>query len=160
MAPWSPNKPTKDMITNLEQLYYNQIRDLYSAEAQLLGMLPQMAAHATCRELRDAFKDRLQETHTHCARRRGIEHQRSRAVLLLQHCREGPPRTRPGGVRERRGATTVADVQKCCRGGLRPPCCCPMFGVSMWASFAVRMLRCKESPAGGVRWGLVFRLSA
>ncbi|RYD70202.1 MAG: DUF892 family protein, partial [Verrucomicrobiaceae bacterium] len=74
------NKPTKDMITNLEQLYYNQIRDLYSAETQLLGMLPQMAAHATCRELRDAFKDRLQETHTHCARlgeiseRHGILH--------------------------------------------------------------------------------------
>ena len=61
-------KPIKDMITNLEQLYYNQIRDLYSAETQLLGMLPQMAAHSTCRELRDAFKDRIEETRTHCAR--------------------------------------------------------------------------------------------
>lgn len=73
-------QPTKTMITNLEQLYFNQIRDLYSAETQLLGILPQMAAHSSCRELREAFNDSLRETHTHCARlgtiseRHGISH--------------------------------------------------------------------------------------
>ena len=56
------------MITNLEQLYFDQIRDLYSAETQLLGMLPQMAAHTTSRELRMAFKEHLEEVHSHCAR--------------------------------------------------------------------------------------------
>src|SRR5215217_9038448 len=73
--------PRPIMITNLEQLYFDQIRDLYCAEIQLLKMLPQMAAHATCSNLRDAFKGHLQETHRHCARlckiseRHGISHQ-------------------------------------------------------------------------------------
>jgi ferritin-like metal-binding protein YciE len=109
LSPWSTNKPTKDMITNLEQLYHNQIRDLYSAETQLLGMLPQMAAHATCRELRDAFKDRLQETHTHCARlgkiseRHGITHDSVACEAmkgLLLETKKHLTETVPGDVRD------------------------------------------------------------
>jgi len=60
--------PFNIMITSLEQLYLDQIRDLYSAENQLLAMLPQMAAHATTPELRSAFGDHLEETRKHCAR--------------------------------------------------------------------------------------------
>lgn len=55
------------MITNLEQLYFNQIHDLCSAESQLLGILPQMAAFASSSDLRDAFGDCLRETRTHFA---------------------------------------------------------------------------------------------
>ena len=56
------------MITNLEQLYFDQISDLYSAETQLLKGLPEMAAHATSPELRDAFTHHLKETREHVLR--------------------------------------------------------------------------------------------
>ena len=97
------------MITNLEQLYFDQIRDLYSAETQLLGMLPQMAAHASCRELRHAFKDHLQETHTHCARletiteRHGISHETVACDAmrgLLREVLKHLTQTIPGDVRD------------------------------------------------------------
>ena len=42
------------MITNLEQLYFDQLRDLFSAEKQLIAALPEMASHASHEELRDA----------------------------------------------------------------------------------------------------------
>lgn len=60
------------MITTLEQLYFDQLRDLYSAETQLLSALPEVAAHATCAELRDAFNHHLEETRQHVERLRRI----------------------------------------------------------------------------------------
>jgi len=56
------------MITNLEQLYIDQLRDLYSAETQLIAALPEMAQHATDTDLRDAFNHHLDETRTQRAR--------------------------------------------------------------------------------------------
>ncbi|GAA5116866.1 DUF892 family protein [Luteolibacter yonseiensis] len=53
------------MITNLEQLYFNQIHDLCSAESQLLGVLPQMVAFSSRTELRDAFRLCLRDSRTH-----------------------------------------------------------------------------------------------
>lgn len=60
--------PTNIMITTLEQLYFDQISDLYSAETQLLRGLPEMAAHATSPELKDAFNNHLNETREHVTR--------------------------------------------------------------------------------------------
>lgn len=97
------------MITNLEQLYFNQIRDLYSAETQLLGMLPQMAAHATNPELRDAFKDCLQETRTHCSRLDEISNRHGISCKsvpceamkgLLKETKKHLTETVPGDVRD------------------------------------------------------------
>jgi ferritin-like metal-binding protein YciE len=56
------------MITNLEQLYIDQLRDLYSAETQLVAALPEMAANATDAGLREAFNHHLDETRTQRAR--------------------------------------------------------------------------------------------
>jgi ferritin-like metal-binding protein YciE len=56
------------MITTLEQLYFDQLRDLHNAETQLVSALPEMAAHATCTELRDAFNNHLEETRQHVER--------------------------------------------------------------------------------------------
>ena len=50
------------MITNLEQLYYDQIRDLHSAETQLIAALPTMISNATSPDLRKAFTHHLEET--------------------------------------------------------------------------------------------------
>ncbi len=57
----APN-PNRIMITNLEQLYFDQLRDLHSAEKQLLAALPEMSANATSTELREAFDHHLGET--------------------------------------------------------------------------------------------------
>ena len=56
------------MITNLEELYFDQLRDLHSAESQLLVALPQMASNATNDELRAAFIHHLEETKGQLAR--------------------------------------------------------------------------------------------
>ena len=50
------------MIRNLEQLYHEQIRDLYSAETQLIAALPTMVDNATNEDLRMALSDHLAET--------------------------------------------------------------------------------------------------
>lgn len=50
------------MITDLKQLYFDQLRDIYSAETQLLRALPKMRDAATCDELRDALSHHLDET--------------------------------------------------------------------------------------------------
>lgn len=56
------------MITNLEQLYFDQLRDLYSAETQLVAALPGMAANAANIDLREAFSKHLGETRDQHAR--------------------------------------------------------------------------------------------
>jgi ferritin-like metal-binding protein YciE len=60
------------MISNLEELYYDQIRDLYSAETQLLSALQEMASNASAPELREAFSEHLEETRRHVERLRDI----------------------------------------------------------------------------------------
>ena len=50
------------MITNLEQLYYDQIRDLHSAEIQLIAFLPTLISNATAEDLRKAFTHHLEES--------------------------------------------------------------------------------------------------
>ena len=49
-------------LDNLRKLYIDELRDLYSAENQLLKALPKMAKGASSDELRQAFEDHLQET--------------------------------------------------------------------------------------------------
>lgn len=50
---------------NLEQLYVMQLRDLFSAETQLIDALPIMEAKATHPALKDAFRLHLDQTRTH-----------------------------------------------------------------------------------------------
>jgi ferritin-like metal-binding protein YciE len=97
------------MITNLEQFYFDQVNDLYSAETQLLAILPEMAENATCPELREAFKNHLQETRTHCERlniirdRQGISNQTEDCEAmrgLIAEARKYLTQTIPGGLRD------------------------------------------------------------
>ena len=55
-------------LHNLEDLYMDQLKDLYSAEKQLVQALPNMAEAATSKELRQGFQDHLEQTLTHVAR--------------------------------------------------------------------------------------------
>jgi ferritin-like metal-binding protein YciE len=55
-------------LNTLEQLYISELRDLYSAENQLLKALPKMAKAASSPELKDAFEKHLEQTKGHVAR--------------------------------------------------------------------------------------------
>ena len=52
----------------MEQPYISELRDLYSAENQLLKALPKMAKGASSPELKDAFEKHLAQTKGHVDR--------------------------------------------------------------------------------------------
>jgi ferritin-like metal-binding protein YciE len=52
----------------LRELYIQQLRDLYSAETQLVKALPKMAEAATTEELRSGFQGHLKQTEEHVER--------------------------------------------------------------------------------------------
>src|SRR6266478_476665 len=49
-------------LGSLQDLYLEELKDLYSAENQLIKALPKMAKAASSAELRTAFEDHLEET--------------------------------------------------------------------------------------------------
>jgi len=55
-------------MKTLEDLFAHELKDLYSAEKQLLKALPKMAKAAESDVLRDAFESHLQETEVHVER--------------------------------------------------------------------------------------------
>jgi len=54
--------------TSLHELYIDELKDLYSAETQLVKALPKMAKAATNSELRAGFKEHLRQTTEHVSR--------------------------------------------------------------------------------------------
>jgi ferritin-like metal-binding protein YciE len=57
--------------SQLKELYVQELKDLYSAENQLVKALPKMAKAATSRDLRAGFEEHLEQTREHVAR---LEH--------------------------------------------------------------------------------------
>lgn len=55
-------------MTTLQDLYVEELRDIYNAEQQLLKALPKMAKAASSEQLKSAFKEHLEETQTHVER--------------------------------------------------------------------------------------------
>lgn len=55
-------------LDSLQKLYVAELLDLYSAEKQILRALPKMAKAADAPELRDAFKEHLEQTKGHVER--------------------------------------------------------------------------------------------
>jgi ferritin-like metal-binding protein YciE len=53
---------------SLQKLYVEQLKDLYSAENQLVKALPKMAKAAKSEELREGFEQHLQQTKGHVQR--------------------------------------------------------------------------------------------
>lgn len=53
---------------SLQELYVDELKDLYSAEKQLTKALPKMAKAATSEELRDGFEMHLEQTKGHVQR--------------------------------------------------------------------------------------------
>jgi ferritin-like metal-binding protein YciE len=52
----------------LKHLYVEELKDLFSAENQLLKALPKMAKAATSEDLRAGFEEHLEQTREHVAR--------------------------------------------------------------------------------------------
>ena len=55
-------------LNSMSGLFIEELRDLYSAENQLVAALPQMAAAAHSKTLKAAFEQHLEETRTHVQR--------------------------------------------------------------------------------------------
>ena len=55
-------------LDSLEILYVEELRDLYSAEGQLVKALPKMAKGASSSELKKAFEEHLELTKVHVER--------------------------------------------------------------------------------------------
>ena len=55
-------------LSNLQELFIHELRDLYSAEKQLVTALPKMAQQATSADLKDAFNNHLSQTRNHVTR--------------------------------------------------------------------------------------------
>jgi ferritin-like metal-binding protein YciE len=53
---------------SLKKLYIDELKDLYSAEMQLVKALPKMAKKASAPELKQAFQNHLEETKGHVER--------------------------------------------------------------------------------------------
>src|SRR6202040_1710246 len=56
------------MAERLRQLYIDELKDLYSAENQLVKALPKMAKAASSQELRQGFEKHLEQTKGHVQR--------------------------------------------------------------------------------------------
>jgi len=55
-------------MTTLEDLYMDMLKDLYSAEKQLVKALPKMAKNSQNSDLQKAFQDHLRQTEGHVER--------------------------------------------------------------------------------------------
>ncbi|GGG56706.1 YciE/YciF ferroxidase family protein [Bizionia arctica] len=55
-------------MKNLKELFEHQLKDLYSAESQLVDALPKMVKKASDSKLKKAFEDHLEETKNHKSR--------------------------------------------------------------------------------------------
>jgi ferritin-like metal-binding protein YciE len=55
-------------LSNLQELFIHELRDLYSAEQQLVTALPKMAQQAHSTDLKDAFNHHLDQTRNHVSR--------------------------------------------------------------------------------------------
>lgn len=55
-------------LETLQELYVEELRDLYSAENQILKALPKMAENATFDDLRSGFEKHYDQTREHVAR--------------------------------------------------------------------------------------------
>ena len=55
-------------INSLQDLYVDELRDLYDAENQLIKALPKMAEASTSDELRRGFEEHLEQTRGHAQR--------------------------------------------------------------------------------------------
>jgi ferritin-like metal-binding protein YciE len=70
--PFTTSEDRAMKLHSLDDLFLDQLRDLYSAENQILKSLPRMAKAASSSELQGAFQQHLEQTRGHVERLDGI----------------------------------------------------------------------------------------
>ena len=65
---YAPHRWGMAKITSLHEVFVDQIKDLYSAETQIIKALPKLAKAATSPELKKGFLHHLEQTKEHAAR--------------------------------------------------------------------------------------------
>ena len=105
-------------LDTLEDVFAEQLADLYSAERQLVQALPKVAGAAHSERLRDALKKHLDQTHGHVARLEEI-FQTVGVAIPQEHCkgmegllREGDDVVAAGGDPVARDAALIAAAQR------------------------------------------------
>ena len=73
-------------LQSLEDVFTEQLADLYSAERQLVAALPKVAAAAQSEELRNALDEHLKQTRNHVARLEEV-FQTIRPSVPDEHCK-------------------------------------------------------------------------
>jgi ferritin-like metal-binding protein YciE len=72
-------------LDSLEDLFVHELKDLLSAEKQLVKALPKMAKGATSAALREGFEDHLEQTKVHVERLEAIFEDLGKAARA-EHC--------------------------------------------------------------------------
>jgi ferritin-like metal-binding protein YciE len=102
----------------LRDLYVNELRDLYSAETQLLEALPKMAEAARSSQLKRAFTAHLEQTEGHVRRLEeileglGEEASGETCKAMEGLIREGEDYVKAGADRDVRDAGIIAAAQR------------------------------------------------
>jgi ferritin-like metal-binding protein YciE len=102
----------------LRDLYVNELRDLYSAETQLVEALPKMADAASSSQLKQAFSEHLEETENHVSRLEqifdalGEEPSGETCKAMEGLIAEGEDYVKAGGDRDVRDAGMIGAAQR------------------------------------------------
>lgn len=102
----------------LDDLFWEQMEDLYDAEQQLTQALPKMAEAATSSQLQAAFREHLSETQGHVSRLEDIfrnlgrEPKRERCDAMEGLVDEGEEMVNAGGDSNVKDAALIAAAQR------------------------------------------------
>jgi ferritin-like metal-binding protein YciE len=101
----------------LNDVFVDQIEDLYSAETQLVTALPKVASAASDVKLREAIQEHLEQTHGHVQRLQQIKD--DRGITGSQKCKgmagllaEGEETIGDAGHGAAKDAAIIADAQR------------------------------------------------
>jgi ferritin-like metal-binding protein YciE len=97
-------------LDSLENLFLHELKDLLSAEKQLVKALPKMAKGANCDQLKAAFEEHLEQTKGHVARLEEILEAEGKAARA-EHCKAMEGLVSEGSdLLEEEGTETVKDA--------------------------------------------------
>lgn len=105
-------------LENLEKLFVHELKDLYSAETQLVEALPKMAKAANHAKLKKAFEEHLVETRNHVSRLesifKGLDFQPGghRCEAMVGLIKEGEEMVKADAEPEVRDAGLIACAQR------------------------------------------------
>ena len=105
-------------VDSLEELFQDELKDIYDAEKQLTKALPKLAKKATAEELRRALQDHLRETEQHVKRLEEVFEQlgmpaRGKKCIGMQNLlKEGDEMIAEAEEDATRDAVMIASAQK------------------------------------------------